>query len=133
MKMLALVSLFFSSLAFANISLEGDEAKYVWDTVQAIDSIEKANIIYNENGNETFRLDNIDCAFEMYYGCSFYVNNPKGRKLLIVVDGAQDFMNELAGAGVYVDTQLARMDVDYLNCLKQDNQYFCDIVEPSKH
>jgi hypothetical protein len=42
-------------------------------------------------------------------------------------------MNELASAGVYVDTTLARMDVDYLNCQREQDQYYCDIVEPSKN
>lgn len=133
MKLLIICCALLSSAAWANISLEGQNAKFLWDTVQKIDAIENAGIIYKDNGYEIIRLDNIDCAFEMYYGCSFYVNNPSGRKLLIAVDGTQDFMNELASAGVYVDTTLARMDVDYLNCQREQDQYYCDIVEPSKN
>ena len=132
MKFLIIGCAFLSSMTWANISLEGQDAKYLWDTVQKIDGIENAGIIYKDNGNENIRLDSIDCAFEMYYGCSFYVNNPNGRKLLIAIDGTQDFMNELAGAGVYVDTTLARLDVDFLSCSKTNDNYYCDIVESTK-
>lgn len=131
MKLYVLFIVFFSSItASASILVNGDRAHFLWDTVQVIDSIENAGIIYRDNDTDIINLDTVDCAFEMYYGCSFYVNNQSGRKLLIAIDGTHEFMNELAGVGVYVDTELARMDVDSLICKKTFEKYSCEIIEP---
>jgi hypothetical protein len=127
---LALCSTFLLSFnSFAQISINGPVANRLWNQIEKIGKNENTPIVYTENDQQVIHIEHIACVFEMYNGCSMFVNTANERKMIVALDGTADLMNQLAKIGVAVDEDNARMYIDAIDCSKDNSEISCDIQE----
>jgi hypothetical protein len=105
--------------AHAAIDVGSPEADEIFKSVEAIGQIEEIELIHSSASGRSFALDQISCVFEMYNACSFFADVRGERRLLVATDGTARFMRALANAGVAVDDDRARMDVEAVICEEQ--------------
>ncbi len=130
MKMMfVLLAVIFSVSSMASIQLNPDVSQTLWKSVSIIEQFENANIIQKEDNRESFLIDTISCVFENYYACTFFAHQGHERKLVIAMDGAEKFVNELAKAGAYVDDDAAHLDATSLSCSKDHDRTTCTLEE----
>lgn len=118
-----------SLTTFATIKLDGTGAKQMWQAVEIISKIENTPIIHSENSKNYFSIDDISCVFENYNACSFYTDVAGNRKLIVSMEGSEKLMNEMAHAGIFVDTDDTRMDATSISCTNINDSYNCILEE----
>lgn len=128
-KMISSLLCLFSISAFATIKIDGNAAKQMWSAVDLISKIENTSIIHTENSKSFFSIDDISCVFEIYNACSFYTDIAGNRKLIVSMEGSEKLMNEMAHAGIFVDTDATRMDATSISCTNEHDNYSCILEE----
>ena len=128
MKWIFLLSLL-SSFAFADINVAGDKARYIWDSAETIAEIDDIPFFNYTDTISSFHMEDITCVFDEYYACSFYVTIDSERKLFASYFIVENLIRALARAGVFIDEEFAKIDVEDLFCTRNDKEYECQIVE----
>jgi ribosomal protein S19 len=125
-------TLLFSVNTFATININGTQAARLWNQIDTIGKIEKIQMIRTENNQQVIHIEHIACVFEMYNGCSMWVETETERKMIVALDGTAEFMNQLAKAGVAVDEDNARMYINAIDCVNDSTNTICKIDAEEK-